>query len=102
MLAFVGEIPEGKQVAHNDGNPANNWLSNLRYATPEENQNDKSKHGTTLKGSAVPSSKLSEWEVLAIRGLCALGISYSKVGKIYATHRSNIFAIKQGRSWAHI
>ena len=45
-LAFLGPRPEGKQVAHGDGNPLNNHISNLRYATPSENAHDMRLHGT--------------------------------------------------------
>lgn len=37
---FCGEIPEGMQIDHIDGNPANNKLDNLRLVTPKENSNN--------------------------------------------------------------
>lgn len=45
MLAFVGECPEGMEVCHNDGNPLNNRLDNLRYDTPEANAMDDVRSG---------------------------------------------------------
>ncbi len=49
-LAFLGAPPsERHQVAHNDGNPSNNMLANLRWATPAENQRDRLLHGTALR-----------------------------------------------------
>ena len=44
--AFIGTRPEGTEVCHNDGNPTNNHLDNLRYGTPSENELDKLRHGT--------------------------------------------------------
>jgi hypothetical protein len=45
-LTFIGPPPKGRpQVAHWDGNPKNNALSNLRYASASENTLDKVRHG---------------------------------------------------------
>lgn len=44
--AFLGARPPGAQVCHNDGNPANNVLANLRYDTPAGNAADRKLHGT--------------------------------------------------------
>jgi hypothetical protein len=46
LIAFVGPRPEGFDGCHNDGNPANNCLDNLRWDTPSGNMRDKRKHGT--------------------------------------------------------
>jgi hypothetical protein len=43
--AFLGPCPEGKEVRHLDGNPANNDLSNLAYGTRSENRLDRVVHG---------------------------------------------------------
>lgn len=42
--AFRGPRPKGLDVAHNDGDPMNNIVSNLRYATRAENEADKKQH----------------------------------------------------------
>lgn len=44
--AFLGEPPPGHEVCHNDGDPTNNSLSNLRYGTKSENAMDRVRHGT--------------------------------------------------------
>src|SRR3546814_16009402 len=67
MEAFVGPRPDGMEVAHNDGDPLNNRLENLRYATPAENTDDKLKHGTLLRGNAVGTAKLTVGDVRFIR-----------------------------------
>lgn len=45
LLAFVGPYPEGMEVRHLDGDPANNRLDNLRYGTRSENMYDRVRHG---------------------------------------------------------
>ena len=44
--SFIGARPEGMEVCHNDGNPANNHLDNLRYGTRSDNMLDRVRHGT--------------------------------------------------------
>lgn len=45
MATFVGPRPEGVDVCHNDGNPENNRVDNLRYGTHSENMMDCVRHG---------------------------------------------------------
>lgn len=48
---FIGERPvSAYEIAHNDGDPANNKSSNLRYCTPAENAADRKAHGTCRSG----------------------------------------------------
>ena len=52
LEAFAGPCPEGMECAHDDGNPANNHASNLRWATKIENQADRRRHGTLPIGKS--------------------------------------------------
>lgn len=73
LEAFVGPCPPGFQACHNDGNAANNALSNLRWDSTLANAADRKKHGTqsrarsTLTAEQVtmiranPSVHDSEW-----------------------------------------
>lgn len=45
LEAFVGPRPEGFACCHNDGDSANNHLSNLRWDTYSANNHDLVKHG---------------------------------------------------------
>lgn len=45
MTAFVGPRPEGMECCHNNGNPADNRLGNLRWDTHSANAMDMVRHG---------------------------------------------------------
>lgn len=42
---FLGEAPKGTEICHNDGNPSNNHVDNLRYDSRSSNMTDRVKHG---------------------------------------------------------
>lgn len=98
-LAFLGPCPNGKQVAHNDGNPANNRLANLRYATPLENTHDKFGHGTVLRGSCVGNSKLNEAQVRKIKRHS--GTVYDAANE-FGISIAQVSRIKNGKRWGHV
>ena len=51
MAAFVGPCPEGMEVRHLNGDPADNRLENLTYGTRAENSVDQVAHGVHNKAS---------------------------------------------------
>lgn len=49
LEAFVGPCPDGLEGCHWDDDPSNNNLSNLRWATHQENMNDKARNWTVCR-----------------------------------------------------
>lgn len=109
LSTFICPKPSAiHQCAHNDGNPTNDRLSNLRWATPQENTSDKAIHGTNLIGQNHNMAKLSEKDVLFIK------THYRKrvVGKFksnsatlaakFNVTRECINSIVRGKCWKHI
>jgi hypothetical protein len=69
---FIGPPPSRvHQSAHWDGNKINNRLSNIRWATPQENSDDKLRHGTVYQGDKHDRAILTAKKVLLIRSLHA-------------------------------
>jgi len=71
-MTFIGPCPTGMEVCHNDGNPKNNCVENLRYDTRSSNLRDDYKSG-------VRKRKLSEDEVLYLRFAHSVGIPMSRL-----------------------
>jgi hypothetical protein len=65
--AFIGARPPGHYCCHNDGNPANNRLDNLRWALPKENVADRIRHGTYQYGERNPNARFTDQQVAAMR-----------------------------------
>lgn len=89
-------------VAHNDGDPSNNTVSNLRYATVRENAQDRIMHGTQSRGERHPNSKLTKSDVLAIRKRAECGEHYLQIAKDYPVAPAYVSALINGRGWQHI
>jgi hypothetical protein len=97
MLAFIGPCPAGKEVAHNNGKPGNNYLYNLRYDTTKGNQADKLLHGTHNRGQRNHRAILTEAQVREIR--ITPGTEES-LGKKFGVSPGTIGCIRRGRNWA--
>ncbi len=69
LEVFVGPCPLGMQACHNNGNPTDNKLNNLRWDTPKNNHKDRIKHGTSSRGVQNGRAKLTEKQVIEIRRL---------------------------------
>lgn len=102
MLAFVGPLLKGLWTAHNDGNPANNELRNLRYDTVSGNQKDKVAHGTALIGERANGAKLNEHSVAELRRLRAAGMLITDLAERFGVSRANASRVCRGELWPHI
>lgn len=102
LLAFVGPRPVGMECCHNDGNPENNKLSNLRWDTPKANCHDKKIHGTLLVGDKVHFVKLDKGDIIPIFEMRAEGFSYKEIAQEFNVSFSSILAIIKRENWNHI
>lgn len=98
-LAFLGPRPEGLTVSHKNGNSRDNRASNLTYETLAKNISRKSDHGTEIKGSDSPQSKLDRAQVAEIRVRLAEGVSAIALGRAFGVSDTVIRNIKHGRSY---
>lgn len=95
--AFLGPVPDGMWVCHNDGNPANNELANLRYDTAAGDEADKKRHGTRRPENSH-LAVLSPLQVDAI-GVLADRFTQSQLSQIFNVSQPTISRVLSGRCW---
>ena len=98
LLAFKGKCPYGMQACHNDGNPKHNNPDNLRWDTPKNNQLDRKRHNTDLRGEEVGTSKYKAEDIIKIKN----GIGFKEANSEFGISRTQFYRIKKGEAWCHI
>jgi hypothetical protein len=108
-LAFFGQ-PQSRelQAAHNDGTKTNDVRENIRWATPQENQDDRRRHGTRCDGQRNPAAILTPDQVSEIRllypsnvtqGQRGHGITLKSLAKKYGVSHTQIWRVVRELSW---
>lgn len=102
MLAFVGKCPDGMEVCHNDGDPGNPSLNNLRYDTKSANQQDRIRHGSHQFGELNPSSKFTAAQVEEVVRRVKNGEVQRRVAKEMGMSPPLVCNIVKGNRWGHL
>ena len=103
LAAFVGPCPEGQECCHNDGNPSNNRLDNLRWDTRLNNVGDAFEHGTFALGSRRGQAKLTEDGVREIRKIVANGgATQRELAKRYGVSEIVVSFAVNRKTWKHV
>lgn len=98
---FHGDpIAPRNHVRHLDGNLNNNHADNLAWGTRRENEDDKERHGTVLRGDRCPASKLTSEQVAEMRRLYAAGgVSHSILGRRFGVSAATAHRAVIGETW---
>ena len=104
LMAFVGPPPSPKhEGAHWDGNPDNNRVENLRWATSKENKDDIARHGRRIQGERHYAAKMTPDTVRELRALYATGeYTCSQLAERYGLHRVSVQDIVNRTNWKHV
>jgi len=102
MLAFVGPCPDGLEVAHDNGVPNDNRLSNLRYDTHKGNHADRKRHGTNNAGEKNGQATMTTQGVLEIRERFAKGESKKALMDEFKIGRRGLERLIKKQRWSHI
>lgn len=100
--AFIGLIPRGMDVCHNDGRRDHNAASNLRIDTRAGNMRDALMHGTLKVGSAHPAATMTEGMVSHIRARLASGEKVAALSAEYGIPAPTLWNVKRRANWKHV
>lgn len=97
-IAFHGPPPSPRHiVAHNNGNPTDNRVDNLRWATHAENTADRRLHGTHQDGEQNPNAKLTDIQVRLVRAKAAFGDTHAGIGRLFGVADVHVHALVIGK-----
>jgi hypothetical protein len=102
-LAFLGPRPfPNAHVAHFDGNKTNNHVSNLRWATPAENEADKKRHGRHRAGPCGERhhmAKLTPEQVKEMRRAALAGRTVKAIASLFGIPMLTAYDAIVGKTW---
>jgi hypothetical protein len=102
LEAFRGSCPPGLEACHNDGNPANNCITNLRWDSDISNAADAIKHGRIARGERNASAKLKERDIPSIFFLWKSGYTKKRIAKMYCMSDVQICNVINRKTWSHV
>lgn len=92
---FIGPCPKGMEVCHNDGNPTNNRIENLRYDTRGGNIRDDYRNGARKR-------KLTNDEILYIRFAHHVGIPLKRLADAYGISYNTAYKMYKGEGYEDV
>ena len=97
----MGPCPDGMECCHDDGDPQNNCVENLRWDTHWSNMLDRERHGTLIQGERFFNAKLTLERVQAIHALKSVGWTNCKIGRIFDVSDVTVWRVLSGAGWKH-
>lgn len=101
---FNGKPPSPRhETAHSCGNGTKGCINghHLRWATPQENTNDKFSHGTVRQGEKHWRTRLTEDDIKSIRSLAGTK-GQREIGRWFGISQPQVSDIINRRYWRHV
>lgn len=100
--AFIPNPENKPQVNHKDGNPTNNTVGNLEWATSHENMLHKCRVLKKTIGETNWASKLKSSQIPEIRRLISIGVNDREIGDMFGVSFTAIRYVRKGWTWIHV
>ena len=99
-ITFLGDVPAGHQICHNNGLKTDCRLENLRIDTTSSNQMDRVKHGTSNRGIRNNQNKYQEETILMVKSLLESGAKITQTAQFMTMPYQTVRHIKNKTRWA--
>ena len=100
LTAFVGPAPTGHEGCHNNGDRADNQLTNLRWDTMTGNQSDRLIHGTHNRGERSGRAKITLAQAQEIKARRAAGEPVRSISRDFNIGDRTVYHIAAGERWS--
>jgi len=101
-ILYVGDVPDNKYVCHKCDNPICVNPHHLFISSPAGNSADMVMKGRSAKGIDNGRSVLSEKQVIAIRYLREIGMSYPRIGAKFGVSKTTARNIAMRLQLGHV
>ena len=98
---FLGPRPPGALACHRSGIREECHVDNIYWGTPQDNADDRIRHGNSCPGSQNRRSKLLEHDIVSIRCL-APSMTQKSLAARFGVSQSRISSIINKTSWRHV
>lgn len=103
LETFIGPMPDGCWGLHWNDDKSDNRLENLRWGEYRLNHADWIRNGGSRDGSKHGMAKLTEEQVLQIRGwYIPHVITARELAEMYGVDKTCILSIVKRKTWTHI
>lgn len=103
LEAFVGPRPSPEhECCHGDKGKLDDSLDNVYWGTKSQNQLDRIRDGTDMRGEKHPNSKLIKDNVIEIRLLWENGVDQDTIAKRFNIRQATVSGIVLRKSWKHV
>ncbi len=99
---YYGVIPDDRCVRHRCDNPSCCNPKHLKLGSNQDNVDDRTLRGRSVKGSKQTTAKLNEREVEEIIRELQNTLTTKAIAEKYGVVRSVVSRINTGKSWTHV
>ena len=102
LTAFRGPKPQGTEACHNNGNPYDNRIDNLRWDTRSSNAKDRSRHLVEKRGVGSNVASLTPEQVIDVCERLQQGESQRSIARATGIHFTVVWAIRARNTYKYI